>query len=246
MKKLRIVIWHIFRGNVKSERLTEIKPSLKEPSLLKKSGREIGEKIVSILKKIPEITNVEGILGARIPIVRFVHEESDLKCDLSFHNMMSVMNSKFLKMCQQADPRINTLMIVIKFWAEFQKLSGSSSGRDRYKKMSNYALYILVIFFLQNEKILPSVQELYYNTVSEDSCIINGFECGFPRDLSRWKIFLDSFPNEKSVSELLHNFFEFYADFDYEGCIISPYAGVAMVKDPGGGIKIPIKEGKDR
>ena len=105
MKKLRIVIWHIFRGNVKSERLSEIKPSLKEPSLLKKSGREIGEKIVSILKKIPEITNVEGILGARIPIVRFVHEESDLKCDLSFHNMMSVMNSKFLKMCQQADPR---------------------------------------------------------------------------------------------------------------------------------------------
>ena len=77
----------------------------KEPSLLKKSGRKIGEKIVSILKKIPEITNVEGILGARIPIVRFVHEESDLKCDLSFHNMMSVMNSKFLKMCQQADPR---------------------------------------------------------------------------------------------------------------------------------------------
>ena len=77
----------------------------KEPSLLKKSGREIGEKIVSILKKIPEITNVEGILGARIPIVRFVHVESNLKCDLSFHNMMSVMNSKFLKMCQQADPR---------------------------------------------------------------------------------------------------------------------------------------------
>jgi DNA polymerase sigma len=73
--------------------------------VFKKSGREIGEKIVSILKKIPEITNVEGILGARIPIVRFVHEESDLKCDLSFHNMMSVMNSKFLKMCQQADPR---------------------------------------------------------------------------------------------------------------------------------------------
>ena len=77
----------------------------KEPSLFKKSGREIGEKIVTILKKIPEIKNVEGILGARIPIVRFVHEESDLKCDLSFHNMMSVMNSKFLKMCQQADPR---------------------------------------------------------------------------------------------------------------------------------------------
>ena len=68
----------------------------------------------------------------------------------------------------------------------------------------------------------------------------------FSSDLSLWKIPLDSFPNEKSVSELLHNFFEFYADFDYEGCIISPYAGVAMVKDPGGGIKIPIKEGKDR
>ena len=87
---------------------------------------------------------------------------------------------------------------------------------------------------------------MHYNTVGEDSFIIDGFECGFPRDLSLWKIPLDSCPNEKSVSELLHSFFEFYADFDYEGCIISPYAGVALVKDPGGGIKIPIKEGKDR
>ena len=68
----------------------------------------------------------------------------------------------------------------------------------------------------------------------------------FSSDLSLWKIPLDSFPSEKSVSELLHNFFEFYADFDYEGCIISPYAGVALVKDPGGGIKIPVKEGKDK
>ena len=104
-------------------------------------------------------------------------------------------------------------MIVIKFWAEFQELSGSSSSRDRYRKMSNYALYILVIFFLQNEKILPSVKELHYNTVSEDSCIINGFECGFPRDLSLWKVPLDNFPNKKLVSELLLSFFEFYTDF---------------------------------
>ena len=192
--------------------------------------------------KICNFTNVEGILGAHIPIVRFVHEESNLKCDLSFHNMMSVVNSKFLKMCQQADPRINTLMVV---WAEFQELSGSADGTNRDKKMSNYALNLLVIFFLQNEKFLPSVKELQYNTVAEDSCIINGFECGFPRDLSLWKIPLVSFPNEKSVFELLLSFFEFYADFDYEGCIISPYAGVALVKDPGGGIKIPIKKRKD-
>ena len=72
-------------------------------------------------------------------------------------------------------------MVVIKFWAEFQELSGSADGTNRNRKMSNYALNLLVIFFLQNEKFLPSVKELHYNTAGEDSCIINGFECGFPR-----------------------------------------------------------------
>ena len=49
-------------------------------------------------------------------------------------------------------------MTIIKFWAEFHEVSGSGDGKNRWYKMSSYALYLLVIFYLQQEKFLPSIK----------------------------------------------------------------------------------------
>ena len=136
-------------------------------------------------------------------------------------------------------------MAVVKFWAEYYTLSGSGKNRD--SKLSNYALNLLAIFYFQQENFLPSVKELHYNTIGDDSCIIKGWECGFPNDVSQWKIPLKNFPNEKSLSELLHGFFKFWSDFDYEKYVVSPYAGFALERDRriNGGIKLR-KEGRFR
>ena len=70
-----------------------------------KTGKQFGELIFSALKNNPLITNLEGVFNARVPIVRFVIKDSGFKCDLSWVNKMSVMNSRFLRLCQKADPR---------------------------------------------------------------------------------------------------------------------------------------------
>ena len=57
--------------------------------------------------------------------------------------------------------------MVIKYWASFRyKLSGSCDGEDigRETVMSNYALVLMIIFFLQKEEVLPAIKELQVRT----------------------------------------------------------------------------------
>jgi len=221
----------------------------KEKSLENMTNREIGEKIYLALETNPNMIKVQSILNARVPIVRFVDKSSGITGDLSFTTQMAVMNTRFLQLCQKVDPRITTLMTTIKFWAEFHDVSGSGNGRNRWYKMSSYALNLLVVFYLQQEKFLPSIKELHYNTFGEDSCIIDDLECGFPHDISKWKILsvfsMKNCRNEKDLSQLLHGFFEFYTNFDYENYIISPYEGHVVKKEPDGGMKM-FKDGDSR
>ena len=57
--------------------------------------------------------------------------------------------------------------------------------------------------------------------------MVDGWQCGFSHDLTKWK---QSSLNKKSPLELLQGFFEYYANFDYENYVISPYAGIPINK----------------
>lgn len=41
--------------------------------------------------------NIEEVCDARVPIVKFYHEPTQLNCDLSFKSGLSVLNSKLIK-----------------------------------------------------------------------------------------------------------------------------------------------------
>ena len=94
------------------------------------------------------VCNVMGIPAARVPIVKFVHMKTGLSCDLSFKNPMAVMNTEFIRMCVQADSRIRTVMVAIRYWAATYGLSGGGRG-GRTWKITNYALTMLIIFYMQ-------------------------------------------------------------------------------------------------
>ena len=80
-----------------------------------------------------------------------------------------------------------------------------------------------------------------------ESCIIDGWECGYVTDLAKWESNKNKLgggggitaapttctttTTTKTPIELLHGFFEFYATFDYEKDVVSPYAGVSVPKE---------------
>ena len=119
-------------------------------------------------------------------------------------------------------------MIVIKYWAMYHQLSGS--GGNRKEVISNYAVNLLVIFYFQSVQILPSVKKLQTEMDQNESVLIVNkdgkmIETGFPENISLWdKCCLRK--KHKSIPEILHGFFRFYANFKYDDLVVSPNSGV--------------------
>ena len=97
-----------------------------------------------------------GVPAARVPIVKFIHIKTALSVDLSFRNPMAVLNTDFIRLCVEADSRIRIVMISIRYWASRNGLSG---GGSRGWKFTNYALSMLIIFYLQ--VILNTLFEIF-------------------------------------------------------------------------------------
>ena len=94
------------------------------------------------------VGNVHGIPQARVPIVKFVHLKTGLSIDLSFKNQMAVMNTEFIRCCVSFDSRVRLVMVAVRYWASKYDLSGGGKG-GRSWKITNYALTLLIIFYLQ-------------------------------------------------------------------------------------------------
>ena len=79
----------------------------KEKIWKQRSKQYISEKICQTLKNNPDFIKIEAVLNARVPIIRFVDKNSGIMCDLGFTSAskMSVMNTRFLQLCQKTDPR---------------------------------------------------------------------------------------------------------------------------------------------
>ena len=100
------------------------------------------------LRKNSNVVNVQGISGARVPIVKFDHQATNLSVDLSFKNRMAVLNTEFIRLCIEFDTRVRPVMMCIRYWASVHELSGGGQG-GRPWKITNYALTMMIIFFLQ-------------------------------------------------------------------------------------------------
>lgn len=85
------------------------------------------------------------------------------------------------------------------------------------------------------EKILPSAKTLQDLRQDADSCIIDGWQCGYVTDLTKWQVMpppsLTDSRSCKNPLDLLQGFFDFYAKFDYENHVVSIYAGQVLAKE---------------
>ncbi|XP_032689687.1 speckle targeted PIP5K1A-regulated poly(A) polymerase-like isoform X2 [Odontomachus brunneus] len=149
--------------------------------------------------------DIIAIPKAKTPIIKFRYLPTNVSCDISFKNGLGVYKSQFLKYCALRDIRLKPLMLLIKYWAKHFGISGGG-------KISNYGLVCLVIFYLQQVDLLPPLLELQKNCIP---LIINGWQVNFNEETP-----LPPSSNNNSIPKLFHEFFSFYANFDFFACIL--------------------------
>eukprot|EP01114_Cavostelium_apophysatum_P023288 TRINITY_DN8724_c0_g1_i2.p1 TRINITY_DN8724_c0_g1~~TRINITY_DN8724_c0_g1_i2.p1 ORF type:complete len:395 (+),score=68.20 TRINITY_DN8724_c0_g1_i2:85-1269(+) len=91
--------------------------------------------------------DIEAILGARVPIVRFKDPQTSLQCDICVNNRLAVVNSRLVHHYTEIDPRFRPLGYVIKNWAKAREINEPYKGT-----LSSYAYVLMVLHFLQNRK----------------------------------------------------------------------------------------------
>lgn len=152
-----------------------------------------------------------------MPILKCRHRKSGYECDLNFSNYFGVLNSTNLKHLLSFDIRIRPLATIIKCWMKLHECSGTN-------RISNYAILWMLLFYLQTlpEPIVPPIVEFQQNI---SPYIIRDYNFAF--DYSKQNTTL----NKMTVYELLHGFFEFYKDFDFQKYIICPLYGRYFEKE---------------
>ncbi|XP_070502545.1 terminal uridylyltransferase Tailor-like [Chironomus tepperi] len=94
-------------------------------------------------------SDFEPIVKARTPILRVFCSVEKIDCDLSFSNGLSTANTALISYLIGLQPILKKLVLFIKFWAMRLNLGTNS-----------YLLTLMVIFYLQQESILPPISVL--------------------------------------------------------------------------------------
>lgn len=199
---------------------------------------------VDLLSKIRLIIKKEfnmfvpNVINARCPIIRMdlknlQHCHRGLQCDISIASMLGVYNSQIMKHFLDHEPLFRDLSALMKYWLTARQLIGPN-------QITSYGCLLMVMFYLQSVSVLPSLYKLQFTAMQR---MIE----------ERWNVAFDPSPQhfpyhtagdeqdvdpaagdagatghraqKPQLSSLMLGFFNFYANFDFEGRIISPYYG---------------------
>lgn len=164
---------------------------------------------------LPGCSRVKRISQARVPIVKYSQDFVGLECDLAVSNETAVNMSELLYIFGNFDPRVRPLVFTVKMWAKEINLTNTTPGRW----ITNFSLTLLVLFYLQQEKIIPAIQTLVKQASNEDIRITDdGINCTFLRDVSKLPRDVN---NNKTLDQLLLDFLNYYASFDFHTNAIS-------------------------
>ncbi|KAJ0015823.1 hypothetical protein NQD34_014113 [Periophthalmus magnuspinnatus] len=189
------------------------------------SAAEVLDLVATILKRcVPNVDKVHVVSTARLPVVKFHHKELNLHGDITLNNRLAVRNTRFLQLCSGAEERLRHLVYTVRLWAKQKQLAGNPSGGGPL--LNNYALTLLVIFYLQNcdPPVLPTVDQLKHMACEEEECVIEDWDCTFPTQA----IAVPASKNTQDLCGLLAGFFSFYAKFEFTTSVISLRTGQSV------------------
>lgn len=164
------------------------------------------------MKRINAFEQTVAIVNAKIPLLKCVHVKTGFSCDFSFTSPMGRYNSQIIRKIIFLDQRIHPLVLILKHWMKTRNLLGTG-------KITSYCLILMVIYYLQNVKILKPLA-IYQTQIPK--FIVDKY----------WNLaWNNAVPNrfnhlaDLTISSLLRGFVDFYKDFDFQGQIICTLYG---------------------
>lgn len=196
--------------------------------------RMLCSEAVSAIAKYIESTNgtglaVEGLIsGAKVPIVVLSSFGRQI-IDASINNVLPTYNTRLLGEYAKLDSRVVALVLCVKRWAKMAQVSDAKMGN-----LSSYSWSLLVIYFLQRMKVVPSLQSRAPPGVDLYQCPSTGktFDVAFiSGPAARAEQELLAPKCDLTCAELLCAFFTFYdKEFKWGSEVVSIRIGGHLAK----------------
>ena len=172
--------------------------------------------------------------------------------DLVINNILGAVNTKLLKTYSRISPICLNLGLIVKIWGRNFNLISQTS-------ISSYAIILMVIYFLQIKKIVPSIQKIGKENLLKDqkekaivqikrmvrSGQVESFDTNlhFEQDVNRIKEYMqnNNFIPEENLN-LLQLFIEFLTFYKRDGVFINTNMRCNVKK---GDIDFKIKKEED-
>lgn len=105
-----------------------------------------------IISKVARKGTLVYVPASRVPILKFIEDESGIQVDFNVNNLLGITNSNLIFTYTQIDQRFHIMNVFLKWWAKSVQIIGAAYGF-----LSSYALTLMIIAFLQNTEppVLP-------------------------------------------------------------------------------------------
>lgn len=84
--------------------------------------------MVAAVERAGIYENIEALRNARVPIVKMIHTETGVACDITINRPLALHNSALLRTYSEMDPRVRPLVLAVKQWAKARNISDAATG----------------------------------------------------------------------------------------------------------------------
>ena len=84
-------------------------------------------------------------------ILRFEDSKYKMKIDIMVNKISEIENSGLILQYSLIDERFRKLIYILKTW------NNNISNKD-YDRLNNYSIYLMLIAYMQSQKMLPNLQ----------------------------------------------------------------------------------------
>ncbi len=179
------------------------------------------EKTTQLVKEDNDLLIIRKIKTGSVPILKLFSVPLGVSVDVSFDNVRGVRNTELQRAYVNFSPTVKRVVMIVRWWV---KVRGLTSAQ---KSFTSYAVVWMVLFYFMTRKEHPrlppvSVVPGVADTTTDMKCDMDGVPA-----VESYKEPVGGVP-EQEFLKILKDMFEFFAKFQFQENVVSPWLGKAL------------------